>query len=259
MKKYLKINLVPLLLIALLLTTFSCVKKNPGLGGTSAIKGKITGQDFIAGENEVQQITFTSGAQIEHGDYFLLNEVKNGDNYYIYFKNPNWVSNANPNIQGRIGLEVVFNYSDANTTVAQAVKNKIASLGVVNFTMGLDQDILTLFYKSHQAIPDPDNGTTNFALDVANQGSADYLSPMVQNMAEKNVYICFGENTFASDNVKTNASGVFQFNNLQVGTYKVYVISENPPIDGQYIEIEQTIEITTKETIADAGTLHVFH
>jgi hypothetical protein len=82
---------------------------------------------------------------------------------------------------------------------------------------------------------------------------------MVQNMAEKNVYICFGENTFASDNVKTNASGVFQFNNLQVGTYKVYVISENPPIDGQYIEIEQTIEITTKGTIADAGTLHVFH
>jgi hypothetical protein len=259
MRKSLNNKLVPLLLIGLIVTTFSCVKKIPGPGGTSAINGKVTGQDFIAGENEIQQITFTSGAQIEHGDYFLLNEVKDGNNYYIYFKNPTWVSSANPNIQGRIGLEVVFNYSDANNTIAQAVKNKIAGLGVLNFTMALDQDILTLAYKNHQAIPDPDNGTTNFALDVANQGSADYISPMVQNMAEKNVYICYGANTFASDNVKTNAHGDFQFTNLQVGTYKVYVVSENPPIDGQHIEIEQTIEITAKGTISDLGTLHIFH
>jgi hypothetical protein len=260
MKKSLKINFVPLFLTGLLAaTSFSCVKKNPGPGGTSAIKGKITGQDFIAGENEVQQITFTSGAQIEHGDYFLLNEVKDGNNYYIYFKNPTWVSSANPNIQGRIGVEVIFNYSDANTTIAQAVKNKLNSLGVLNFTMALDQDMLILNYKSHQAIPDPDNGTTNFALDVANQGSADYLNPMVQNMAEKNVYICFGANTYANDNVKTDANGAFQFNDLQVGTYKIYVVSENPPIDGQHIAIEKIIEITAKESITDAGTLHIFH
>jgi hypothetical protein len=259
MKKLVNNSFIALFSILLLTNTTSCVKKNPGPGGTSAITGKITGQDFISGEKEVQQITFTSGAQIEHGDYFLLNEVKNGDNYYIYFKNPTWVSNANPNIQGRIGLEVVFNYSDANTTIAQAVKNKIASLGVLNLNMALDQDILTLSYKSHQAIPDPDNGTTNFGIDVANQGSADYLNPMVQNMAEKNVYICFGENTFASDNVKTNANGAFQFNDLQVGTYKIYVVSENPPIDGQHIEIEKTVQIASKETIIDAGTLHIFH
>jgi hypothetical protein len=259
MRKSLNNKGVLLLLIVLFITTFSCVKKYPGQGGTSAIKGKVTGQDFIAGENEVQQITFTSGSQIEHGDYFLLNEVKDGNNYYIYFKNPTWVSAANPNIQGRIGLEVVFNYSDANTTIAQAVKNKIAGLGFLNFTMALDQDILTLSYKSHQAIPDPDNGTTNFALDVANQGSADYISPSIQNMAEKNVYICYGENTYASENVKTNTYGEFQFTNLQVGTYKVYVVSENPPIDGQHIEIAQTIEITSKGTISDLGTLHVFH
>jgi hypothetical protein len=259
MRKSLNNKLLPLLLIGLLVTTFSCVKKIPGQGGTSVIKGKVTGQDFIAGENEVQQITFTSGAQIEHGDYFLLNEVKDGNNYYIYFKNPTWVSSANPNIQGRIGLEVVFNYSDANTTIAQAVKNKIAALGVLNFTTALDQDILTLTYKNHQAIPDPDNGTTNFALDVANQGSADYISPLVQNMAEKNVYICYGESTFASDNVKTNAYGEFQFSNLQVGSYKVYVVSENPPIEGQHIEVEQTIEISAKGSISDLGTLHIFH
>ena len=125
MKKLVNNSFIALFSILLLTNTTSCVKKNPGPGGTSAITGKITGQDFMAGENEVQQITFTSGAQIEHGNYFLINEVKNGDNYYIYFKNPTWVSNANPNIQGRIGLEVVFNYSDANTTIAQAVKNII--------------------------------------------------------------------------------------------------------------------------------------
>jgi hypothetical protein len=258
MKKLVNNSFIALFSILLLTNTTSCIKKNPGPGGTSAIKGKITGQDFIVGENEVQQIIFTSGSQIEHGDYFLLNEVKDGNNYYIYFKNPTWVSAANPNIQGRIGLEVVFNYSDANTTIAQAVKNKIAGLGVLNFTMALDQDILTLSYKSHQAIPDPDNGTTNFALDVSNQGSPDQLVSTILNMAEKRVYLCYGDSQYASEDIRTNQNGEFMFTGLQPGKYKVYVMSDNPTVSNMQNEVASVVQISEDESIIDAGTLQIY-
>lgn len=259
MKKLSKNKLLTLFLLLLFGLTNSCVKKNPGPGGSSAIKGKVTGQDFSAGEVEIQQLTFTNGSQLEHGDYFLLNKVKDGNNYYIYFKNPNWVSPADPGLQGRIGLEVVFNYSDSNVELALAVKNKLASIGVLAFNMALDNDILTLTYKTRMAVADPDNGTTNIDIDIVNQGSADVLSPAVLNMAEQRVYLCYGEHTIPDDDMKTNNEGEFEFKDLQIGTYKVYVISDKPPVSGEHEEIAKTISITSNESITDVGTLLIYH
>jgi hypothetical protein len=260
MKNSLKTKSSSILLGAILLIfSVACVKKNPGPGGKASIKGVITGQNFSAGELEKQQITFTNGAQLEHGDYFLLNQVKDGNNYYIYFKNPNWVTTADPNLQGRTGLEVVFNYSDSNIGIAQAVKSKLASIGVLDFNMTLTNDILTLTYKSRKDIPDPDNGTTNFAIDIANQGSADYLSPTILYMAEKHVYLCYGNNTIADEDVKTNNFGEFEFSNLQAGTYKVYTISDNPPYLDEHKEVSKTIEITESNPNTDAGTLQIYY
>jgi hypothetical protein len=258
MKKFLKTNALPFLGVFLISLTSACVKKNPGPGGTSAIKGKITGKEFKPGGLEVQQITFTPGSQIEHGDYFLLNKVTANNNYYIYFKNPNWVSDADPDLQGRIGLEVIFNYSDSNIEIAQAVKNKLASLGVLQFTMYLTQDIHTLTYKSRENINDPDNGTTQFAMDVVQQGSADYTSSMVVSMAEQHVYLCYGDDPYPSDEVKTNNSGDFIFKNLQIGTYKVYVIGQLPPIANQHEEISANVTITEKNSIHDLGSLQIY-
>lgn len=258
MKKSLSNNSYFFLAFLLILLS-ACVKKNPGPGGTATISGVITGQNFTAGELEKQQLIFTGGEQIEHGDYFLLNQVKDGNNYYIYFKNPTWVTPADPGLQGRIGIEVVFNYSDSNIEIAQAVKNKLATLGVLEFNMALSSDLLTLIYKSRKDVPDPDNGTTNFSIDVANQGSADFLSPTILYMAEKHVYLCYGSSSIPSEDVKTNNFGSFEFKNLQIGTYKVYVISDNPPYNDEHKEISQTIEITEKGMTIDAGTLHVYY
>lgn len=258
MKKLLKISFHSILLLALSLLTSACVKKNPGPGGTAVIKGCIVGQDFSGGELEIQQLTFTNGSQLEHGDYFLLNEVKNGDNYYIYFKNPNWVSPADPGLQGRVGLEIVFNYSDSNVEIAQAVKNKLAALGVLAFNMALDNDILTLTYKNRMPIADPDNGTTNIGIDVVNQGSADVLNSNLVPMAEKRVYLCYGENTTPDDDIKTNSQGEFEFKKLQIGTYKVYVIGETPSISNGHEEVSKTIQITTEKSINDLGTLQIY-
>ena len=259
MKKSLKKISASFLFIGLLLTTFSCVKKNPGPGGTSAIKGKVIGQEFIPGEVEIQQLIFTGGGQLEHGDYFILNKVSNNDNYYIYFKNPNWVSAADPGLAGRIGLEVVFNYSDSNLEIAQAVKNKLATISPLNFNMTLSQDMLTLVYKQVNDIADLDNGTTNFATDVVNQGSANFLSTALVPMAEKRVYICYGDDTHPSEDVRTNSNGEFIFENLQVGNYKVYVIGDQANSSNIPEEVSQNVFIEAKESVKDIGKLQIYY
>jgi hypothetical protein len=261
MKNLSKTNFAPFLIILLLLSsTYSCVKTNPGPGGTSAITGKITGQEFKPGEAEIQQIIFTGGDQLEHGDYFLLNKLTGiNDNYYIYFKNPNWVSAADPGLQGRIGIEVIFNYSDSNIEIAQAVKNKLSALNSPSVTYALYQDILTLTWSQVGNVADPDNGTTNFALDVANQGQADYVSSPVLNLAEQRVYLCYGDDNYPSEDVKTNQNGEFQFKNLQVGTYKVYVISEVISTPNAHQEVNKIVQITENESIQNVGALKIYY
>jgi hypothetical protein len=260
MKKSLKTKVLKVTVgVAIIFFQTACVKKNIGPGGTSAIKGSVTGQDFKQGENELQHITFTSGSQLEHGDYFLLNDLTSGTNYYIYFSNPTWISPANPNLQGRTGLEVVFNYSNSNVSIAQAVKVKLESLGVLNANLSLQQDILTLSWKSRKNVVDPDNGTTNFAVDVSNQGEADFLQTGVLNMAEKRVYLCYGDNNYPSEDVRTNQLGEFFFPDLQKGTYKVYVISMEPPLEQMNKEVAKTVTISEDKSIINAGVLGIYY
>ena len=91
------------------LSIFSC-KKIAGPGGTSAIRGEVKGSSFNAGQHEILQIICTAGSEIEHGDYWLLNTGDASKQYYIYYANPTWISNADPQLQGRIGIMVSFNY-----------------------------------------------------------------------------------------------------------------------------------------------------
>lgn len=259
MQKSLKIKASILFIgVAIIFLQAACVKKNVGPGGTSGISGSVTGQDFKQGKNEIQHITFTSGAQLEHGDYFLLNDLISGVNFYIYFKNPNWISSANPNLEGRTGLEVVFNYSDSNVDIAQAVKTKLESVGVLSANLSLQQDILTLSWKSRKNVVDPDNGTTNFAVDVSTQGEADFLQTGAINIAEKRVYLCYGDNSYASQDVRTNQLGEFLFTDLQKGTYKVYVISMSPPYEEMHKEVGETVVISEDKSIVNAGVLEIF-
>ncbi len=259
MQKSLKIKASILFIgVAIIFLQAACVKKNVGPGGTSGITGSVTGQDFKQGKNEIQHITFTSGAQLEHGDYFLLNDLTSGVNFYIYFTNPNWISSANPNLEGRTGLEVVFNYSDSNVDIAQAVKTKLESVGVLSANLSLQQDILTLSWKSRKNVVDPDNGTTNFAVDVSTQGEADFLQTGVISMAEKRVYLCYGDNNYPSEDVRTNQLGEFFFTDLQKGTYKVYVISMSPPYEEMHKEVGETVVISEDKSIVNAGVLGIF-
>lgn len=245
------------ILLALLAATTSC-KKIEGPGGTSAIRGQLTGQDFSFGEKEITTISFTTGATLEHGDYWLLNSTDNSKLYYIYYTNPNWISSADPQLQGRIGIAVSFNYSDSNIDLAQRTMDSISQIADLPFSLALTQDILTITSNSNGEVVDADDYSTPFTIDISNQGSPNSISESFGRGGER-VYIIYGQNEYASNSVRTNENGMFSFEGLQKGSYTIYALSEDTLQNGKFNKISKTIMITDKKQIIDAGDYHVYY
>ena len=76
-----------LLFASLVAIAFSSCEKIAGPGGTSTITGTVSGINETYGQYESIEITVTPGSLLEHGDYFIVNQLS-GDNYYFYFNNP---------------------------------------------------------------------------------------------------------------------------------------------------------------------------
>lgn len=242
-----------LVLFSILFLSFSSCKKIEGPGGTSAIRGVVKGNHFKAGQHEVLQVICTTGGQIEHGDYWLLNTGNPSKQYYIYYKNPTWISNADPQLQGRIGIMVTFNYSDSNVEIATNTQAAIASVVGIPVSSMVSNDMITITDQSYLDVPDSDNGTTSFGMDVANQGNSEESTSNIP-MAEERVYIVYGKNTYASDDVRTDEAGRFSFEGLQTGNYKVYVLSKDPLNEEVYYRVQKEVSIQNKATIVDTET-----
>lgn len=108
--------------------------------------------------------------------------------YYVWYNNPTWVSNGDPQLQGRTGIQVNFNYSDSNLEIANATITAIDAALNGDFTISQNNDILTLVSLVHTEITDADNGTTNFNVDVTNQGKADVNATEMAITDEKSVF-----------------------------------------------------------------------
>ena len=245
------------LLLSLLIIITSC-KKIEGPGGTSSIRGKLSGQDYSFGEKEITTVSFTTGATIEHGDYWLLNSTDNSKLYYIYYTNPSWISSADPQLQGRTGIAVSFNYSDSNLEVAQRTLDSIQQLSGLPFSLSLSQDILTITSNTTGEVVDADDYSTPFTVDVSNQGSPNITGDSFGRAGER-VYIIYGQNEYSSNSVRTDENGLFSFEGLQKGTYTIYSLSEDTLQNGKFNRVSKTIQITDKKQIVDAGDLHVYY
>jgi hypothetical protein len=239
--------------------TSSC-KKEAGPGGTSAIRGKIigyTGEVVNPGDAEVINVTVKKGIDIEHGEYWLLNGPVNGQLYYIWYNNPTWVSNGDPQLQGRMGIKVDFNYSDNNITVAMNTLDALNNYVTNDFDVSIYQDIITLTSKINQDLADADNGNISFNVDVANQGDADIINPSSSmTLVDERVYLIYGDNEVFNESTKTGADGIFTFDGLNPGKYRLYALSLNLQT-GQKFPVYASVEITKKGTITDAGTIEV--
>lgn len=246
--------IIPAVLVSLSLT--QC-KKAEGPGGKAAIHGTVVGINPSNGQEEEINITVTSGATVEHGQYFIINGLAGNPLYYVWFNNPVWSTNGNPFLAGRTGIQVNFNYSDSNITLATAIQTALAGAIGNEYSVTRQGDLITLKSVAAGEIIDADNGSTSFSVDVAKQGkNAD--AGTVHPLIDRTVYLIYGDgSTYYNESVQTGAAGSFAFNNLRVGKYTVYTLSKDATTGEFSVVLEKKIEITDKESINDAGTFSI--
>ncbi|MEN9948592.1 MAG: hypothetical protein RL106_1415, partial [Bacteroidota bacterium] len=210
-----------------------------------------------SGKNEKIEITVTRGVELEHGDYFILNQP-NGQNYYFWFDNEAWVSNGDPSLTGRPGVAISYTYNDADTTIARKVEEALDSVLSNSFEISRSGDMLYLNANSNTEIPDPDDVTTSFVIDIAQQGESDIIGENLP-MANERVYLIYGDGSFYNESARTGAFGDFQFDNLQVGEYQVYVMSKDPLTGEMTKQILEKVSITSEESIVETSTFFIEH
>ena len=123
------------------------------------------------------------------------------------------------------------------------------------FTLTQNNDIISLIALTNAEIADADNGTTNFNVDVTNQGTPDVNGNEVA-ITEERVYLIYGDGEVFNDMSRTGADGVFTFEGLQVGKYKLYALSKDS-LTGEKKPIYKEIEISEKASINDIGIISI--
>ena len=246
-----------LLSLSLGLFSQSC-HKTAGVGGTSIISGTVKGTKVASvGQAENMDVLCTNGSALEHGDYWLLNSANSNQYFYVYYVNPTWISDADPHLQGRIGIPVSFNYSDSNIDIAQKTQLALAGISNAPFSVTRTQDILHILYNSNLPITDADNGTTSFSIDVLNQGKLDGQG-YTQMAGDHEVFIIYGDQSFYSDMVLTDETGAFVFKGLRNGDYQVYVLGNDPQHPNATLKVEKKASVTTKKSTVPIGEFDIF-
>ena len=108
---------------------------------------------------------------------------------------------------------------------------------------------------------DADELSSNILIDIQNQGKGVTIggSSYVDGpLVDERVYLIYGDETFYSESVRTDANGNYQFKNLNRGDYTIYAFSEdtlNP--GGSMIQVETTATIANKKEMVSAANLFV--
>jgi hypothetical protein len=257
MKKFLFVLIGGTLLLS------SC-NKEAGSGGTSAITGNLTGKTYSSNggannEAEVTQITIPHGSNINDGEYILLNTPNGGTQYYLWFKWNNGVQ-PDPNLAGRTGIQVTFNFTESNSTVAANAVTAINNAASADYSVSLNNDIITLTNLTAGEVTDADELSDNLLVDIQNQGQSatGSSSSFIEGpIVDERVYIIYGEEEFYSDDVRTDENGNFQFRNLNRGTYTIFAFSEDTLNPGNQIQVQTTVEINKKKEVVQAEALYV--
>ena len=247
-----KLKLITILTLSIIF--FSCNKE--GQGGTSIIKGQLTGQNHSSAKAEVTEVIISNGNNVEHGDYWLLNSPSTSNYFYIWYDNPTWVSNGNPNLAGRTGIKVVFNYSDSNTDIATNTANAI--LATTNaFSIDVLNDILIITNSETGHTPDADKVTSPFEINVDVQGQ-DKMLAETENLVGEKVYISYGAVDVYSDDIQTGPNGAFQFTNLTKGSYTISVETKDT-ITGVSTFVDYPTDISKNKSVVDLGVINVIY
>lgn len=234
------------------LVFISCNKE--GEGGTSIIKGVIVGQDHSSSKSEITEVVMTNGTEVEHGDYWLLNSPTTNDYFYIWYNNPTWVTDGDPDLSGRTGVSVQFNYSDSNTEIANNTSDAILN-GTSLFDIVILNDILRITNLTKGDTPDANEVTSPFEINIEAQGEDQTVGEEMVLVDEK-IYITYGQNEIFSDDVQSGPNGSFQFTNLTKGDYVVHVFTKDT-VSGEMISNNYTTSITKNKSVVDLGSVNI--
>ena len=242
------------LTIATIVLLAAC-NKTEGPGGTSSITGFVKSQNHQNAQTEITEIIFTQGLSVEHGDYWVLNNPSDEEQFYIYYDNPSWISDADPALAGRTGISVEFNYSDSNVEIAENTMTAVISIASDYYSITRNVDILTITSELTAETVDADKVTSPFEFNTSQQGKAALLEDVYSAVDEK-VYLTYGDNTNYDDFERTGGDGEYQFNNLTNGVYTIYAISKDT-VSGGTIKVSQTVEISDKKTVVTVGEIQI--
>lgn len=242
----------------------ACTKVE-GSGGTSAVTGTIQGRTYESNgggsaEQEVTQVILPEGSSISDGDYILLNTPNGGSLYYIWYR---WVNGVqlDPNVSGRTGIQVDFDFSESNAIVAASTLTALNANASTDFTFSQNNDIITITNTLTGEVTDADELSSNILVDIQNQGesaSAGSTSYTEGPIVDERVYIIYGEDGFYSESVRTDASGNYTFTGLNRGNYTVYAFTEDTlNLGGTLTQVESIVNIANKKEVVTASDLHI--
>lgn len=252
MIKQCKFSIVSLLILSL----FTQCKKE-GNGGKAIIRGYVIGAEFSPGSQEITEVTVTQGGDIEHGDYWILNNGAGETFYYIWYNNPTWISDGDPHLAGRTGIQVTFNYSDSNTDIAIKTAEALQSTVGNEYAIATSIDIIKLISSNTTEISDADNGSTNFNVDIVKQGKNN-VSGNATPMINQPVYLVYGDGTYFNETTVTGVDGYFSFYEINKGDYTIYTMSKNK-VSGLYEAIYRTVKVNKRKSTNEIDPISVVY
>lgn len=247
------------------LVSLTACKKEEGSGGTSAITGNVSGRTYStnggnSAEQEITQIIIPHGSDINDAEYVLLNTPNGGTLYYLWFK---WNSGVQPDpgLAGRTGIQVTYDFTESNATVAANALAALNAAASTDFTFSLNNDIITLTNIATGEVTDADELSSNILIDIQNQGqgaTAGGTSYVEGPVVDERVYLVYGDEGYYSESVRTDAEGNYRFSDLNRGTYTVFAFSEDTlNLGGTLTQVETTVEIVNKKEIVEAADLNI--
>lgn len=254
------------LYFALIIFVLLGCEKIEGSGGSSAITGNLSGRSYTFSNNsneeqEITSITIPNGSNIEDGEYILLNTPNGGTLYYIWFKWDNGLA-PSPNLSGRTAIQVSFSFTQSNTTVAQNMTSAILNIAGEDFSVAVNNDIVTISNIQSGEVTDAEEFTQNITVDISNQGKDNTTEgttftegPIVDNR----VYLMYGDDAFYSEDTRSDAEGNYQFRNLNRGDYTVFTYSIdtlNP--DDEPVAVMQSVIIKERKEIVQAPGIFIY-
>ncbi|MCH2229114.1 MAG: hypothetical protein MK105_02125 [Crocinitomicaceae bacterium] len=251
-------------------TILIACSKTAGKGGTSSIKGEVNGVTLSGGNGNLAEKERTTvicnhadgigGSILDNSDYFLLNTPEGGTLYYVWYENTNWLG-QDPGLSGRTGIKVTYSNNDSNSTLASNTMTAINLIAGSDFTVSLNNDILTIENTIAGEVVDADDVNTPFVIDTENQGKAATIGNSIQTsgaIADERVYLIYGDEDFYSETVRTDENGKYQFTGLTKGNYRIFAFSLDTTTAGGLLhQVEVEASISKNKSISEAPSITI--